>query len=239
MQDRRPTIAMLTIGQAPREDVVPAMRPYFPPAVRVVEYGALDDLNHSQIEPYLASEGEVGIVTQLRDGTSVLLSHERILPAMQEKVDLAVERDGADVIVVLCGADWSALQSPVLLVNPGTVFPSVISTLARGRTLGVIKPSAGQIEKERKRYRELEIEAIVTAASPYVGEERLAEARRAAEELRDAGCDLIWMTCVGMDEPMRDVVRDVTGVPVLLAHALLARITAELIGSRAEVRAGV
>ncbi len=127
-------------------------------------------------------------------------------------------------------------RSPVLLVNPGTLFPSVIMTLARGRKLGIIKPSPGQIQKESERYLSHGIDAVVTAASPYSGDGRIDEARRAAGELRDAGCDLIWMTCVGMDESMRSVVRDITGAPVILAHALLARIVTELVGTGAPAK---
>jgi hypothetical protein len=62
-------------------------------------------------------------------------------------------------------------------------------------------------------------------------------AREAAEKLRDAGCELIWMTCVGMDAPMRAIVAEVTGAPVVLAHALLARIVTELLESEASVPA--
>lgn len=237
MQSQGPTIAMLTIGQAPRDDVVPAMRRFLPDEVRIVEHGALDGLSGREIERYTAREGEVGIVTKLRDGSSVLLSHELILPAMQAKLDRAVEQDGAELAVILCGADWSALSSPVLVVNPGQLFPTVVRSLAAGRRLGIIKPSAGQVEKERARYREWGIEAIVTAASPYEGPARIDLARTAAEHLHDAGCELIWMTCVGMDAPMRDVVREVTGVPVILAHALLARIVTELLDARVPAEA--
>jgi Asp/Glu/hydantoin racemase len=119
-----------------------------------------------------------------------------------------------------------------MVVNPGRLFPNVIEALAYGRRLGIIKPSAGQVENERNRYRAKGIEAIVTSASPYEGEARLDLARTAAEYLRDESCDLIWMTCIGMDPAMRDVVAEVTGKPVILAHALLARITSELIESR-------
>ena len=104
------------------------------------------------------------------------------------------------------------------------------------RTLCIIKPDAGQVEKERSRYAVLGIDATVTAASPYAGRDRLNLACVAAEQLRDARCDLVWMTCIGMDAPMRDIVAEVTGAPVILAHALLARIVTELLeGARAGV----
>ena len=73
------------------------------------------------------------------------------------------------------------------------------------------------------------IEAIVTSASPYTGEQRLDDVRRAAERLASARVDLVWMTCVGMDEAMREVVCEVTGRPVVLARSMrnLAKSPAE------------
>jgi protein AroM len=190
--------------------------------------GALDGLNSAQIAALAPRPGEVGIVTKLLDGSSVLLSHELVLPLMQAKADALVEHDGAELVVILCGADWSELRSLRLIVNPGKLFPAMIGALAQGRKLGVIK---------RVRYAGLGIEAVVTAASPYAGDGRLELARRAGAELREAGCELVWMTCVGMDAPMRTIVAEETGVPVILAHALLARVVTELLETEAGVPA--
>lgn len=222
-------IGMATIGHAPRDDVVPAMRAFLPPEIEIVERGALDGMAHEETRPYWAEPGQPGIITRLCDDSSVLLSHARILPVMQTTVDRLVHEDGAQLVVVLCGADWSALRSERLIVNPGTLFPATIASLAAGHRLGIIKPDAGQVEKEQARYAALGIDAVVTAASPYAGSARLDLARAAAETLRDARCDLVWMTCIGMDSAMRDLVADVTGVPVVLAHALLARVVTELV----------
>lgn len=224
------TIGFATIAEAPRDDVVPDIRRLLPADLRVVERGNLDGLSPSQIAALAPEAGEVGIVARLRGGGETLLSHRKILPRMQRLVDELVD-EGAELVVVLCGADWSELRSPVPLVNPGRLFPAVVSALAHGRRLGVIKPSAGQVERERERYRDLGIDAIVTSASPYVGPQRLDLAATAAAELREAGCDLIWMTCIGMDEPMREVVAEATGRPVLLARSILGRIAAELAGA--------
>jgi len=229
-------IGMATIGQAPRDDVVPAMRAFLPPDIEIIERGALDGLTYDATRPYWAEPGQPGIITRLRDDASVLLSHARILPAMQSTVDRLFHDDGVQLVVVLCGADWSALRSERLIVNPGTLFPAIIASLAAGRRLGIIKPDAGQVEKEQARYAALGIDVVVTAASPYAGPARLDLAHTAAEQLRNSNCDLVWMTCIGMDRGMRDLVADVTGVPVVLAHALLARVVTELLdGARAGV----
>jgi protein AroM len=226
------TIGMATIAQTPRDDVVPAMRRYLPEGARMPERGCLDGLSRQEITALGPEEGEVGIVARLRDGGSTLLSHRKILPRMQRCVDELIGDEGADLVVVLCGADWSEIRADRLVVNPGRLFPGVIGALGHGRRLGIIKPSLGQVTQERARYQAMGIDAIVTAASPYAGEERLTLARQAAEDLRAAECDLVWMTCIGMDGAMRDVVAEVTGKPVVLAQALLARIVSELIESR-------
>jgi protein AroM len=188
----------------------------------------LDGLGRDAAEALGPDAGEVGIVARFFDGSSTLLSHTKILPRVQGLVDQAVAR-GAGLVVILCGADWSALRSPVLIVNPGKVFPAIVSALATGWKLGVIKPSAGQTEQARQQFADRGIDAIVTAASPYTGEQRLRDVRTAAESLREAGVDLVWMTCVGMDERMRSIVREVTGKPVILARTILARVIDEFL----------
>lgn len=222
------TIGFATIAEAPRDDVIPSIREMLPRDIRIAERGNLNGLSAKEIAALGPDEGEVGIVGRLKSGGETLLSHSKIFPRMQRLVDELVRDEGADLVVVLCGADWSAIRCEKLVINPGKLFPAVIAALASGRKLGIMKPSAGQVESEQARYRALGIEATVTAASPYGGDERLSLARQGAETLRDAGCDLIWMTCIGMDEAMREVVAGVTGKPIVLARSLLGRIVTEL-----------
>lgn len=222
------SIAMITVGQAPRDDLVPHMEAVFSRKVDVWQAGVLDGLSGEAMAELWPDPGEVGIVARLLDGSNTLLSHTKILPRVQALVDRAVARR-ASPIVVLCGADWSTLRSPTLIVNPGKVFPAIISALASGWRLGVIKPSAGQILQAQRQFAERGIDAVVTAASPYTGEQRLRDVRTAAGQLRAAAIDLVWMSCVGMDEAMRTIVQEVTGKPVILARTILARVIDEFL----------
>jgi protein AroM len=222
------TIGFATIGESPRDDVVPAILTQLGPNTRAVERGCLDGLLADEIEGLAPTGDEVGIITLLRSGESVLLSHRKILPRMQQCVDQLVDEGQANMVVILCGADWSTIRSERMIINPGTLFPAVVGSLAKGKKLGIIKPSAGQIEQETERYASIGIDAMVTAASPYAGGERLGLARVAAEALAAGGCDLIWMTCIGMDTRMRDEVAAVTRKPVILAQSLIASMVSEL-----------
>lgn len=224
-------IGFATIAQSPRDDVVPAMRKYLPEDIAVSEAGCLDGLTRVEIDALGPGEGEMGIVARLKEGGSTLLSHKKILPRMQDCVDSLINKEDVDLVVILCGADWTDVKASRLVINPGRLFPGVIGALAHGRRLGIVKPAAGQVEQERDRYHKMGIDAVVTSASPYEGNARLELAQAAAKQLCEADCDLIWMTCIGMDSAMRDVVADVTGKPIVLAHALLARLTTELLGA--------
>lgn len=230
-------IGFATIAESPRDDVVPGMLPYFPDGSAAVERGCLDGLSRDEIDALAPDEGEVGIVARLKSGGSTLLSHRKILPRMQRCVDELVRDENADIIVILCGADWTAIQCDRMIVNPGRLFPGVISSLAFGRRLGIIKPSAGQIEQETARYASLGVDTVVTSASPYAGDERIELAEAAARLLKDAGCDLVWMTCIGMDGAMRDTVARIVDCPVVLAQSILARVVAELIPQPSRVLA--
>lgn len=232
-------IGMATIGQTPRIDVVPAMERILGPEVKTIQAGALDGLTSDEISALAPAPGEQPIITRLRDGSSTLLSHRAILPRMQRCVD-DLTSQGAAFVVMLCGADWSEVRSDRLVVNPGKLFPNTITALAAGRRLGIIKPDAGQVEGETRRYANLGIEAEVTSASPYLGDARIDAAREAGRSLRGRQVDLVWMTCVGMDERMREAVQEEAQCPVILAQALLGRLVAELVagvGSRVPVSA--
>ena len=221
-------VGMATIGQTPRIDVVPAIERILGPEVTTIEAGALDGLDAAEIAALAPATGEQPIVTRLRDGSSTRLSHRAIIPRMQRCVD-DLTAQGAEFVVMLCGADWSEVRSDKLIVNPGKLFPNIVSALAAGRRLGIIKPDDGQVEGETRRYAGLGIDARVTSASPYAGDARIDLARRAAEQLRAQRVDLVWMTCVGMDERMRETVQEVVRRPVILAQALLGRVVAEVV----------
>ena len=98
---------------------------------------------------------------------------------MQKVVDGLVER-GADLVVILCGADWSPVTSSVPVVNPGVLFPNLVQALGTGLKLGVIKPDEGADPAYRPALHVDRSRPDRDAASPYEAD-RLDRARRAAD----------------------------------------------------------
>ena len=226
-------IGMLTIGQSPRDDIMSVMGRYLPADVEVLQRGALDGLNMTAVAELGPRAGERPLVSTMRDGTEVTLTHRTVVPLMQEGVD-ALADQGAESIVILCTGGFGELKTDrASLVDAGSLIRGVVTSLANNARLGVIQPSAGQVPKTTAEARDKwdGMDVVMTSASPYAGaEDRGREWVSAAEELRDKGVDLVLLNCMGMDETMKQVVRHVTQKPVLLASAVVARIVDEFLG---------
>lgn len=221
-------LGAISIATSERDSLIEGLAAHLPPHVTIQPYGLLDGLDDAAVAALAPDPGEVGIVSHTASGREVLVSHKKILPGVCKLVAQA-EDDGVFATVVLCGAGWADVPRRRPLVDPGAIFPANIRALVGSQRLGIIKPSAGQIEKERTRYTQWGHDVVVTSASPFAG--GADDFRRAATLLRDEGAELIWMTCVGFEDEYRTVVAEETGVPVILARPLLGRILAEVMAT--------
>src|SRR5256885_7938966 len=73
----KPRVGMVTIGQAPRVDVVPAMADVLGPDVEIIERGALDGLGGDEIAQLAPESDDEVLVTRLTDGSSVFVGKRR------------------------------------------------------------------------------------------------------------------------------------------------------------------
>lgn len=221
-------VAFATIGQSPRDDVVPYLTCNFPD-IEVMESGVLDGLSTSEMDALYDEREKLHMVTKLHDGQSAKVSHTLVLPKMQAIVDDFNAR-GADFIVILCGADWSSISSNVPVLNLGNLFPHIVQGIARGQKLGIIKPSAGQVDRTIEQFTGLGFDDVVaTSAFPY-DDSAVNNAQQAGEWLAKQDVQIIWMSCVGMNENMRQEVVHATGKPTILARSILRHVLAELVG---------
>jgi protein AroM len=221
-------LGAISIATSERDSLIEGLAEHMPPHVEIRPYGLLDGLDDAAVSALGPDAGEYGIVSHTASGREVLLSHKKILPGVCELV-VRAEADGVFATVVLCGAGWADVPRRRPLIDPGAVFPAIVRALAGSQRLGIIKPAAGQIEREHARYTAWGHDVVVTSASPFAG--GADDFRRAARHLRDRGAELIWMTCVGFEDEYRYVVAEETGVPVVLARPLLGRVLAEVVAT--------
>jgi protein AroM len=221
---RKRVLGLVTIGQSPRDDIMPQMLPLLPVGLDIRQVGALDGLTHEQIAELAPGPQDYVLHTRLRDGSAVTVGRERIKSLLQSCLE-QLEHEGANPIVLLCTGKSPELRSETLLIEPDRLLVSVVGGL-RPRRAGVLVPLPSQIEAAAEKWRVLEAELVSVAASPY-GEQ--TELTRAAEELGGHPLDLVVMDCMGYTLAHRSVIAQATGRPVILASRVVARIVGELV----------
>ena len=221
---RAPRIGFATIGQAPRSDTVPAIVAELGVAVEVVEAGALDGLDDAAIARLGPKPGEYSFATRLADGRQVVLGKEaaeaRLVPVLE-----GLDRQGLDMIVVLCAGTRLPTLKNTLLIEPQRIVDGLTAALAANvKTLGIVMPLERQVAAFHLDA-EVSAQVRVTHASPYVGD-RFAQAGR---EL--AGCELVVMHCMGHTAAMQAKVAAACGAPTLLAPRMVAGVMKQLLSN--------
>ena len=219
-------IGMITIGQSPREDIVPEIKGILGEGMDVLEAGALDGLSLDQVRGFQPRKGDYILCTRMTDGTEVVIGKSFILQRMQEQIN-KLTRKGAEVILLLCTGKFPDFSSRRLLIEPQKIVDHAMFAFeGKDRRIGLMVPLQAQIEQAVKKYKSLKGVLSVQAASPYAQED---EVTRAAKALRRSRPGLIVMHCMGYTQAMKDRVREITGVPVILARSLVGRTLKELL----------
>jgi protein AroM len=221
-------IGLVTVGQAPRSDVVPDMAAILGADIDILEAGALDGLSRDEIAT-LAPQGDDEIlVTRLADGSSVFVGKRHMIPLVEARIALLEAKDVA-LTALLCTGEFPRLAAKRLLLEPQQLLLGLLRAMTFPGRLGVLTPSARHVPQTEERWRRSGFDAVVAPLSPYE-EDDAAAVTRAAETLRAGGAGLVVMDCIGFRRKTRDEVAHLVGAPTLVANLLVARVAAELLG---------
>jgi len=217
------TVGVITIGQSPRDDVVPDMEKLLGPDFRIVQGGALDRLSRAEIEALAPRPDEFPLITRLLDGTSVVIGKEQIIARLQGCLDaLGAE---ASAFAIMCTGKFPRFRCTRPVLEPERILFATAQAVHGDGPLGVIVPIEVQREAAQAHWGRITSDVTVAVASPYGGAGPLVTA---AETLARAGARLVVLDCMGFTQAAKATVRDVTGAPVLVGVSLVARMIAEV-----------
>jgi protein AroM len=221
-------VGLITVGQAPRSDVVPDMAAILGADIDIVEGGALDGLTREQIAR-LAPEGDDEIlVTRMADASSVFVGKSKMIPLVEARI-AALEGKGVALNVLLCTGEFPKLAAKRPLLEPQQLVLGLLRAMTFPGRLGVLTPSERHVPQTAERWRRSGFDAVVAPLSPYE-EDDAAAVQRASDTLRAGGAGLVVMDCIGFRRKTRDEVAHLVGAPALVANLLVARVAAELLG---------
>ncbi|WP_282936784.1 AroM family protein [Paenibacillus sp. RC67] len=220
-------LGMITIGQAPRNDVAPIIEKYLEHRAELVQVGVLDGMSKEDIEQNLHPEaGDYVLTSRLTNGDSVVMSREKIQPLLQNKI-FELEQAGIKQILLLCTGVFPGLKGKSsYLIEPDHIIPPTLKAMVGQRRLGVIVPLEEQKDHLMPKYTPLGLNPFFAVASPY--HNNLNNFHRAASELKDK-VNIIVLDCMGYTEEARELVAQASQLPVVLSNAIMAKLVSEMI----------
>ena len=215
-------LGVVTIGQSPRDDVVPELRALLPKNVIVVETGALDGLSKEEIPPPQAPERT--LVTRLSDGTELQVDKAFVHGRLEAAVRSLETR--VDLIAYLCSGDLPEFPARVPILIPHRLLEGYLKAIRFPGPIGVLVPAPAQVKPALEELESWGVPALGQAVSPYSQASRVGEAAR---RLASEGAAAILLHCFGFDLAMRKEAAHASRLPVISVRSLLARALCELL----------
>ena len=218
-------IGLVTIGQSPRDDIVPGFLHGLGGPAELIQAGALDDLDGDRVAALAPRPGNEVLVTRMRDGHPVTVGREGLVPLLRAAIG-KVERAKPALIVVLCTGTFPELQAGVPLLEPDRLLRELIHGILPSGRLGVIIPLPGQVARASERWSRDWL-VSVRPALPYGPEAQIDEAAR---DLRGFEPDLVVLDCLGFTPADGLRARGILHRPVLVPQTILGRVAADIVG---------
>lgn len=223
-------LGVLTIGESPRDDVLPEMRVHL--GVPVTEAGALDGLGAGGLARLRPEGDDEVLVTRLSSGASVRVGRPAVAPLVQQRIE-ALEAAGVAATLLVCTGTFAPFRHRRPVLHADRLLHAAVGAAAEHTCLGVVCPGADQLTATTQRWSGRGNAVKVAAASPYEAASPVAEAARS---LAVGGAALVVLDCMGYTEAharAARAARAASGRPVVLARSAVARVAGALL------RAGV
>jgi protein AroM len=226
-------VLFVTVGQAPRRDIVPELLTLLDRPIDAEEVGVLDGLDASGIAAYAVAPEEASLTTSLANGMQVVISRRAARDRISAIVGALAPGDFDLVVVLTTGLSDQHVCACPLLNAQDAMDATIMALISSDQAVGIIHPlerQIGEIVPAALAYR---------AAASYAREHDRAALATAVMDLAD--CDVIVMNSVSYTEADRDLVARASRKPVLAARRITASAVRLMLqsGRLAQASAGV
>jgi protein AroM len=220
------TVGLITIGQTPRTDMIPAIRSFLPNDTVIIEKGVLDGRSDKEIGDLKPEPGQTTLISRLQNGQSATMAKEKILPILQTLID-ELNQAKVSLIILACTGKFPLFTSEIPIVYPDYLLNHVIKGLLREGSLGVIIPLPEQAESIINKWKEVDFLAIPAAGSPYSFHEETFI--NAVKQLDQYPIKAIILDCMGYTQEMKSIAQAYTSKPVILSRNVVYGVSGEIL----------
>ncbi|EEW7496594.1 AroM family protein [Escherichia albertii] len=221
------SLAILTIGIVPLQEVLPLLTEYIDEK-NISHHSLLGNLSRERVmAEYAPQAGEETILTLLNDNQLAQVSRRKIERDLQSVVEV-LDNQGYDVILLMSTAAIRGMTvRNTIFLEPLRILPPLVSSIVEGHQVGVIVPVEELLEAQAQKWQILQKTPLFSLGDPvHDSEQKIIEA---GKELLANGADVIMLDCLGFNQRHRDLLQKQLDVPVLLSNVLIARLAAELL----------
>ena len=219
------TLGIVTIGQAPRDDIAELFAAQAPEGTKVILRGALDGLSDAEVDALPPLNGADTLYTRLRGGRDVKISKQAVIarsPAALAKL----RADGSNAIVYACTGEFPQMQGDENVLFPSRLLAGLAQGLLPHGLLGLLVPFAEQGEKLAKKWARPGLDVVVEAVVPSAGRDEVAAAARRLGRHKP---DLVVLDCMSYTPATKDAVKAEVNVPTLLAITATGHVLREIL----------
>ncbi len=220
------SVGIITIGQTPRVDMIPAIRGFFPAETVIIEKGVLDGRPQEEILSLTPEPGQTTLISRLKDGGKAVMAKEKIVPIVQQLID-ELNQQNVSLIVLACTGQFPCFRSEVPVVYPDHLLSHVVQGVLQGGLLGVIIPLPEQAPAIIQKWKAADFDVIPAASSPYLFQEK--ELIKAIKQLESFPIKAIILDCMGYTEEMKQMAQAYTTKPILLSRTIIYRMIGEIL----------
>lgn len=218
-----PVIAMLTIGQTPREDIAGDLRQLLPAGWELRQYGALDGLTRAEAEGLCGYEGggELLVTRMAGDNRQIALSADRVFARLQDCI-VRAERDGPDLHLMACTGNFPSYSHQKPILYPGLCQRQ--AALKQGLPVGVLIPNEAQRRQIAGWWADCGAHDVLLAVADPFGSGDAVTA--AVDQLKQQGAGLICLDCFGYTLAHKRAA-EACGLPTVLPREVLCQLAKE------------
>ncbi len=218
-------LGVITISQAPRDDVRQLFADQAPPGTEITLVGCLDRMSRAEIDAIPPLNNADSLYSRLPDDSDVKFSKAAVIERAPAALAM-LRSENMDAIVFACTGEFPPDMADGPVVMPSRVLNGMVAGLLPQGRLGLMVPIAEQVEHLRKKRARPGLEVFADCLAPSAG---ATEAAAAAERLKARQPDLVVMDCISYGPETKAAVKEVLGVPVLLAITATSRMVAEML----------
>ncbi|MCP5094481.1 MAG: AroM family protein [Chloroflexi bacterium] len=216
-------IGALTIGQAPRPDLVSPLEKMLPNNYEIIQSGALDNLGATDLPA--VNKSTYPLSTQLRDGTLVMIEEAFLVARLQQALD-RLEAQDVTATILLCAGTFKRLQGIRPLFKPFTAGLNILNVLGM-RRIGLITPIKEQEKPIQKRWQTAGFDAFVWTA--VLTQQNQTFNDHLNQQIKTHNLDCILLDYVGHPAGVVEALQETAVIPIIdLGQLAMAALVSSL-----------